>query len=111
MANYFSTNDIIASASTALEEINKELSGVSNASLFNESVSKAIHSAISNGKSSAQHWKAINPQSTQYQYHEKFPVALFENMDKELLVSLEKMGIHIFLNELKTATIKVTYRW
>lgn len=111
MANYFSTNDIISSASTSLEAINKELSGVSNASVFNENVSKAINKAISNGKSLAQHWKAMNPDYPQYQYLEKFPMAFFENMDEELLTSLEKMGIHIFRNELDTATIKITYRW
>lgn len=111
MANYFSTKDIITSASTALEEINKELSGVSNASLFNKSVSDAINKAISNGKSLARHWKTVNTHMSLYQHHEKFPMAFFEKMDAELLHSLEKCGVHIYPDDRGTVTIKITYRW
>lgn len=109
--DYFSKEDILASATATLEEINVNLSGVSNPSKLNKGISEAINQAIVNGQGMALHWKALNPQTHQFQFLDKFPSALFERMDTTLLESLQKRGIHIYQNELGGATIKVIYTW
>lgn len=111
MENYFSKEDILASATATLEEINVNLSGVCNPSKINKGISEAINQAIVNGQGMALHWKALNPQTHQYQHLGKFPSALFECMDTTLLESLQKRGIHIYNDETGSTTIKVTYTW